>query len=332
LRIGIFLSTLGGSPLQGGIERGLSQLGHTVERYRHNCPFDLVIIFNQTAHCPNYVYPDFPGNSIPLAFVDSSEYGYFSRLPDRYIDYWNGLTDKAISHDTKNYAEQKRLRDFLTGRSFPYFLREFSKYHEYPAGYYGVDYPLYYQSHCAKEPNREEYLRRPLDLYCSWGASHPWRLNLTDELRAVNVRSEIGIIEQNGHTRTPQFGPGGYFEKMESAFCCPNHDGYGSSGFRLTECLVRCTALVGPLTMRMRDPLVDGETAIFYDIQSNGTEYVSSNIVERLQWIVDNREESFEIYRNGYTHCNERWTERAVAEYLLNTVTSHDYSQPTEIV
>lgn len=193
MRIGIFLSSLGGSPLQGGIERGLTALGHAVEPYHKGRTYDLVIIFQQVAHDPSYRWPDhFPDARLPIAFVDSAEFGYFCRLPDRCRRWTNSFTPDAIGHDTKNRHEQIRLKSFLEGRSFPYFIREKLKSVGYPASYHPIDYPLYHLSDCTDVPNREDYLARDLGLFCWWGMSHPWRVLITQHLRDAHVKAEIG--------------------------------------------------------------------------------------------------------------------------------------------
>lgn len=331
MRIGIFLSSLGGSPLQGGIERGLAELGHEVCCYSPGATYDLLLIFNQCAHVTNYEYPPFPTyeNKTPVAFVDSAEYGWTKRQPHTIEDYWNAFAPGSLSHDTKNSHEQKRLHTFIAGRSFPYFIREYDKRIDFPAAYHPIDYPLYYQSVEVRPPNREEYLRRAMDLYVSWGASHPWRLPLTDELRAVSCRSDINVIEQNGHERTPQFGPDGYFEKMRGAKCSVSFDGYGSGSFRITEALVRCVLLQGPMTMRTREPLIDGQTCVEYRVAGWGMEFGSTDIAEKLKEVLADPERSYRIYEAGYNHCNEQYSERATAQYVLNTVRAHDYSRAT---
>jgi hypothetical protein len=183
MTIAFLLSTLGGSPLQSGLERGFTQLGHNVITYMPNRAYDLVIVFNQTAHNPNYEYPQFPHRRTPLAFIDSAEYGYFKRLPGVVHNYANTFSPGSLVHDTKNSAQQGLLMCYLRGKSFPYFIREFSKHVNFPSGYHPIDYPLYHHSVCNHAPNREEYLKRDLDLFWRWGGSHPWRMNITQALR-----------------------------------------------------------------------------------------------------------------------------------------------------
>lgn len=329
MRIGIFLSTLGGSPLQGGMERGLAELGHDVEDYRPGGSYDLIVAFNQCAHATNYEYLTFPPKEIPVAFIDTAEYGYFKRLPGVIQEYWNAFAPGSINHDTKNKWQQDRLFHWLEGRSFPYFLREHSLYLDLPGCYHPIDYPLYYKSVCEERPDREEYLRRSKDIFLSWGASHPWRWNITRELRSAPVTGEILVLEENGTPRMPQFGPDGYFERIRGAKCSVSFDGYGSGSFRMTEVLCRTLLLQGPLTIRMRAPLVNGETCMAYDVGSEGEEFLWSNISPVLQMAMHYPERSFEIYRNGFEHCMEHLTEAATARYVLDVVERHDWGKPT---
>lgn len=328
MRIASFLSDKGGSPLQGGLERGLRELGHTVEEYFPGNGYDLVIVFNQVAHTTDYRYPSHPGKNIPIAFVDCAEFGYFTRLKDRAADYANTFTGHALTHDTKNTYQQASLADWLEGRSFPYFLREMSNYVDYPDSYHPIDYPLYYQSHCAKAPNREEYLRRDLDLFLAWGESHPWRVNLTQELRDAHTRCEIFRRDMGAGINMDQKA---YFARQEAAKVGVSFDGYGSSSFRMTEVLVRSVLLMGPLLIKTRAPLVDGDTCIRYDVESDGETFIRSNIELKLREALADPERAFEIYRRGHDHCMTHLTERATAEYLLRTVEAHDWSKPTEL-
>lgn len=329
MRIAIFLSTLGGSPLVVGLERGLKQLGHHVEVYRHGIGYDLILMFNQTSHNPSYVYPEFPPGSTPIAFIDSAEYGYFKRLPRVVEHYKNTFSLGSLGHDTKNAGQQLRLKEYLQGRSFPYFIREHLKLVEFPACYHPIDYPLYASSACPQEPDREEYLARSEDLFVSWGGSHPWRNNLTAVLRACEgVTSSIHVIGEGGAQRIPQME---YFRRTRAAKCSVSFDGYGSGSFRMTEVLVRALLLMGPLSIRTREPLIDGIHCVEYSVESDGETFLSTNLAEKLKSVIENPNGSFGIYRAGYWHCNQHYSERATAEYVLRTVSVHDYTKPTPL-
>lgn len=328
MKIALFLSNFGGSPLVVGLQRGLVQLGHTVEQYRHGHGYDLVLIVNQTAHVTNYVYPTFPPSWLPIAFIDCAEYGSSKRYPDIAHDYANTFSPGSMAHDTKNRHEQARLRHFLEGRSFPYFLREFSKYVEWPANYSAIDYPAYLHSECHESPDRSEYLRREPDIFVSWGASHPWRLPITEALRACNVKGEIHVLEQNGATRLAQQI---YFPKTRAAKCSVSFDGYGSGSFRMTEVLMRTLLLQGPMHILTRAPIVSGVTCREYSIESNGPEFISTNIGDVLRSALADPDGSFEIYERGYHHCHQFLSERATSKYVMDTIAAHNWSQPTQL-
>jgi hypothetical protein len=220
------------------------------------------------------------------------------------------------------------LQSFLEGKSFPYFLREFSKYVIYPIGYHPIDYPLYHYSECPVLPNREEYLSRQLDLFCSWGASHPWRLNLTGAMRSCPIKSEILVLEENGTPRMPQKE---YFERTRAARTSVSFDGYGSSSFRLTEVLVRCLLLVGPLAIVRHAPLVNGVHCVEYSIETDGETFLNTDICTRLRAALDDPEGSYRMHEAGYHHCMAHYTERATAQYVLDTIEKHDWSTPTNL-
>jgi hypothetical protein len=330
VKVAFLLSTLGGSPLQGGLERGLRSLGHSVEYFRDGMAknFDVLVVFNQTAHTTSYAYPVFPTYDVPVAFVDSAEYGYFSRLPGIAHRYATAFAPGSMEHDTKSLHEQQRLRAFLTGRSFPYLLREHSKYVDYPAAYHPIDYPLYHESACAERPDRCAYFRRSNDFFLAWGASHPWRLAITTALRQSSPGSEIRVIGEDGWPRMDQPT---YFRKMRESRASASFDGYGSSSFRMTEVLVRCLLLQGPLAIRMRKPLVDGETCIAFRLTTQGEECLGTDVGMRLREAMADPGWSYRIHEAGYDHCMTHYTEAATAQYLVDTINAHDWSKPTPL-
>jgi len=325
MRIALFLSTAGGSPLQVGLERGLSQLGHQVE-YSRGDNADLVIVFNQCAHQTSYEYPDFPTHG-RIAFVDTAEYGYFKRLPAVAHAYQNTFSPGAMAHDTKNPQQQARLKNYLEGKSFPYFMREYLKCLPWPESYHPIDYPLYAGSECWERPNREEYLSRTLDLYVRWGASHPWRRDITKELEQLECRSDISIIGEP----IPRIPQDEYFRKMKSARCSVSFDGYGSSSFRLTEALCRTVLVRGPLAIHCRDDLTDGVNCIEFGIDHKGEDFRRSDAAQAVAEVLANPEKSFEIYAAGYEHCFEHYTERATAAYVLRVIEGHDWGKATQL-
>lgn len=327
MKIEFFLSDKGGSPLVDGLRRGLKQSGHeVVEPASGGC--DLRMVFNQSWHTLDYCYPAFPDDSVPLVFVDSSEYGYFKRLPGVVGRFWNAFSEGSIRHDTKNRYEQLRLMGWLEGRSFPYFIREFSKHFVFPGGYHPIDYPLHLHSECHDVPNLEEYLRRELDLFVSWGASHPWRLQITEALRACHTRCEILVLEENGTPRMPQAE---FFQRTRSAKCSVSFDGYGSSSFRLHEVLVRCLLLAGPLSIERYAPLVDGIHCVEYAVESDGETFLGTNVCAKLKLALADPEGSFKMHEAGYQHCMAHYTEKATAHYVLDVCAKHDWSKATPL-
>lgn len=328
MRIGFYLSTAGGSPLQAGMERALPQLGHTVEYSHPKEKYDQLWVFNQCAHTRSYRYPDWPERCDKIVFLDTAEYGYYKRLPGVLERYWNTFADGSLSHDTKNRSEQERLKGFLAGRSFPYLVREFFKTFSFPAAYHPIDYPLYALSVCRVKPNREEYLARALKLFVSWGASHPWRMQITDALRACPVSSEIRMITHGLVDGLPQKF---YFDRIRNAACSVSFDGYGSSSFRLTEVLVRTVLVQGPLSIVRAFPMEDGKHCVEFQIESNGERYIDCNVSDKVRWVADNPEAAFQIYEAGYQHCMAHYTEKATAEYILKIMDNHDWTKPTAL-
>ncbi len=332
MRFSFFLSTHGGSPLQVGLERGLNELGHSVRYFAngHTKDFDVLVVFNQCAHTNSYAYPDFPAYDIPIAFVDSAEFGWTRRQPGVVRQYANTFSPGSMTHDTKSVHEQTRLKNYLEGKSFPYFLREFFTCIDYPVNYCPIDYPLYALSACNDRPSRKDYFGRLDGLFLSWGASHPWRWNVTRDLRAVKAQMpvEVLVIEENG---TPRMEQSTYFNRFVRCRASASFDGYGSSSFRMTEILVRTVLLMGPLSIRTHAPLVDGETCVQYQMETNGEECLSTNVGEKLLWVLDNPEEAFRIYENGYGHCNDKLSEKATAQYFLDTLNRHDWKVPTQL-
>lgn len=332
MRIAFLLSNRGGSPLTIGLERGLLELGHDVSPYQFGDGYDLILVFNQSAHTQDYAYPTFPDvhNRTPIAFIDTAEYGWTKRVKEPLADYWNTFAPGAMAHDTKNADQQALLRYFLQGReSFPYFLREFWNAYDFPENYHPIDYPLYGPSANHRPPNRAEYMRRSVQVACLWGLSNPWRVNLTAELEAAaHLRKDVYVIERDG-PRLPQFGQ--YFNRLEAARCSISFDGYGSGSFRMTEVLVRTLLMQGPLAIRTRAALAHGDTCWAYCVWVDGEHYLRSNLVEQIGAALSDPEEAFRIHERGYHHCMNQLTERATAAYVLGVVEAHDWSKPTVI-
>lgn len=332
MRVAVFMSNKGGSPLSIGIERGIRMMGHEVANYAKGVGSDLILVYNQSAHIPDYVYPEFPSadDKTPIAFIDNAEYGMKRvREPERFV---NAFSSGSVQHDTKNEHQQGLLRTFLEGRSFPYLLREYANAHDYPENYHPIDYPLYGPSTSHKKPERENYLKRAVDVACIWGLSHPWRVNLTHELDAAQgLRKDVYAIERDGPRLPQRGGPNSYFDRLKAARCSISFDGYGSGSFRMTEVLVRTLLMQGPLSIRTRAPLEHGVTCWAYCVWVDGEHYIRSNLVEQIHAALSDPVRAFQIYERGYHHCMAHLTERATAKYVLDTVQSHDYTRPTKL-
>lgn len=335
--IGLYLSTAGGSPLQVGIERGLPKLGVNVEYFQPGRPYDYVFVFNQCAHTTNYCYQHLHelAKYNKLAFIDTAEFGWIHRRPQEANTYYSTFAEGAMGHDTKNRAQQQALFNHLKGKSFPYFLREYLKFFKYPAMYHPIDYPLYLMSECHEQPNREQYLKRDLELFVSWGASHPFRMNLTNILRNCHRKCEISVIEERvGNRVTPRMPQQHYFDRMRAAKMTVSYDGYGSSSFREMEAICRTMLLKGETSIIQRNALKSGVHCIEFQVTANedGSEFVSSNLGELLVEYLSKPEKCFEIYEAGYRHCMEHFTETKTAEYVLNVVRNHNYNEPTPLL
>lgn len=329
MRIGFFVSNFGGSPLTVGLDRGLRNLGNDVDHpAKPSERYDLLLVFNQCAHTTVYEYPQLPNHFGMMAFIDTAEYGYFKRMPSVAGQYLNAFSEGSMKHDTKNEVQQTRLRQMLEGRSFPYFLREFYKWIEFPIGYHPIDYPLYLHSECHEPPNRDEYLGREFELFVSWGASHPWRMKITEALRASKTKSQILVIEENGTPRMPQAE---YLARTRKAKCSVSFDGYGSSSFRLHEVLVRCLLLQGPLMIHRPAPLVNGVHCVEFGIESEDWTVKGTDVNEKLHAALADPEGSFRIHEAGFYHCFQNYTETATAQYVLSTIEKHDYSKPAKL-
>ncbi len=328
---------MGGSPLQVGLERGLNQIeGIRAEYFIPHRPYDYDLLFNQCSHTTNYNYGNLSNlDNYKLAFIDTAEYGWTKRLPGVLDLYYSTFAAGAMQHDTKNPAQQQYLFNYLNGKSFPYLIREYLKKISYPSMYHPIDYPLYHLSEYRADPVREQYLERPLDLFISWGGSHPFRMNITQKLRNCPVKSEIYVIEEitpNG--KTPRMLQDQYFNKMLAAKASVSYDGYGSGSFRETEALCRTLLLKGETSIIQRDPLQSGVNCVEFKVTTNedGTEFLDSDVDSLLLYYLKDPEKCFEIYRKGFEHCMKYFTEKATAEYVLRIIKNHDWSKPTPLL
>lgn len=337
MNIGIYLSTKGGSPLQVGLERGLNSIPDThAEDFVAGNTYDYVLVFNQCSHTIHYSYENIDAlNDYKIVFIDTAEYGWDKRRPENIPLYYSTFASGAMTHDTKNTNQQQKLFNFLNGRSFPYFLREYLKKFAYPEMYHPVDYPLYAYSSCDKVPNRDEYLARKLDLFMYWGASHPFRVQITEELRNCGTKHKIFVIgEKRGRKTTGRMDQGKYFSNMSAARATVSYDGYGSSSFREMEALCRTLLLKGETHIIQRDPLTPGVNCIEFKVvtSEDGRDFISTDVCEQLKSYLQTPEKCFEIYKNGYEHCMNYYTEQKVSEYVLRVIQQHDWNKSTPLL
>lgn len=333
MHIGFHLA--GGSPLIVGLMRGLVKLGHYWEDYAPGHKYDYVFFFNQCSHDVNYEYKYLNTfDDQKIVFIDTAEFGWDKRFPGNDVKYYNTFASGSMVHDTKNHYQQKLLFNFLNGRSFPYLLREFYKKFPYPNMYHPIDYPLYFYSECHKTPEIEQYCSRDLDLFVSWGLSHPFRNNLTKILRNCHTKCEISVIEEVTEKGiTPRMHQDKYFARTRAAKMSVSYDGYGSSSFREMEILCRTMLLKGEVFIKQRNPLVDGVNFVEYKVQiTPDNQFCSTDLAQKLRYYLDNPKEAFGIYQNGYNHVHQYYTEQATAQYVLDIAANHDWTVPTPLL
>ncbi len=316
MQIGFYTSGVhGGSPLHYSLQRGFRNLGHSQEDWRPNKHYDITIIFNQSSHTTHYQYINLDKISGKIAFIDNSEYGY-KYLHDGQ-EYYNTFAEGSMRHDTKNYNEQLKMKQFLDNKSFPYFIREYNKLVSYPNNYHPIDYPLH--DHPRKHPNKEEYLSRPFEIFLCWGVNNSIRGDVAKILREKTdlSRSFIYVYTEPGNSRMPQHE---YFNKMDQSKIGISADGYGSGGFREIETLARTVLLKQQNNMVLRNPLIPDVHYI---------EFTLDNLTEKINSCLVDPEKLFEIYRNGHDHCMNYYTAVGTARYVLDVLENHNWNKPT---
>lgn len=329
MRIGLYKSNFGGSPLLHNLRKGFKNINVLAEDVVLSRHYDYVLIFNQTAHSKDYYYHDLRQitNKYPkLAFVDTAEYGFKSRLIKNIKMYKNAFTDFALEHDTKKVNQQRMLFNYLHGKSFPYFLREYYKNINYPKCYHPIDYPL--SLPCKNCPNENQYNNRKFPVFAVWGQSNPIRKDIIKEIRNEMPSPEVRMFDNK--SRIPQ---NIFLTKMHNSKISVSYDGYGSSSFREMEILCRSMLLKGEMVIKQRNPLINGVHFVEYKvaITEDGT-FINTNIKELINYYLNNPKEAFEIYKKGYEHCYKYYTPKATAQYILNVLQSHDYSTITPLL
>lgn len=325
MKIGYFGEKFhGGGLIFGGLYRGFLELGIQLIPYQPGGHYDFTLLFHSAPHIPIMNFDGIENITGKFAFVDCSEYGWWT-----HNDYWRDKCYSAFAPKSIEYKpkEQQRILNFLRGKSYPFFIREYYKKVQYHQNYHPIDYPLYYASAPQKIPTTfEEYANRAYDLYIFWGHSHPSRTKITEELNKLPFKISAGC---DSDAKINQLQ---YFDNISNAKMSLTYDGYGSGGFRETEVLSRTLLLKNNNGANVqRDPLTNGVNFIEYQVKEDfdsagyptfNSTSIGDIISERLQ----NLEQSYEIYKNGYNHCMTYFTERATAQYILNTIKKHDWN------
>lgn len=312
----------------GGLTRGLSELGHQTYHFNPGDSYDYVFLFNVSAHIQ---YWDWIGleqlNGYKFCFIDMAEYGWWTHY-DYYKDkYYSAFAPLAIK---AKHLNQVKLLEFLRGKSYPYFLREMYKGVEYHKNYHPIDYPLYFYSVSKKQPiSFEEFKNRHWDIFVAWGHNHQTRVGISEKIRAIGGYKTHVLC--NSDAKIPQFE---YFSHLENAKLSISYDGYGSGSFRETEVLCRCVLFRNEQCVIRPYPLTDGVNFIEYKTDEIlGDDkypiYKNTNVDELMREGLKKPEELYQIYVNGYKHCMDYYTERAVANRILGILSKHDWGEVT---
>jgi len=87
----------------------------------------------------------------------------------------------------------------------------------------------------------------------------------------------------------------------------------------------------GPLSIHTRMPMIDGVHCVYYDVESDGENFISTNVCEKLRGSLEDPERSYRIYEAGYDWAMTHLTEKATASYVIETCEKHYWGQPTKI-
>jgi hypothetical protein len=304
--------------------------------------YDFVLLFNISSHSARYDFSDVGElKGYKFCFIDSSEYGWWTHY-SHYKELF-GTSFTAGSMAAKPFCQQV-LKQFLDGKSYPYIVREFYKGIDYPNSYHPIDYPLYgVNTPIPPMATFEEYCARPNDVYVGWGESHPSR----KDLARVVSKLPLKVVVNSGN-KLPQ---NEYFTNMLNARMTVAYDGYGSGSFREKEALARTMLFRNNMAIIQNAPLTSGQNFVEYQVQEKLVDwdkdskysapyknfrdkhpvFESTNLGSiMLEWIQD-LEGMYRVYEGGYKHLMENFTEKAVAQYVLDILEGHDWDKPTPI-
>ncbi len=305
---------------------GLLQLGHTVRLFDPTLSFDYVLVFNTTAHINDYDYNNIaPVKNFKFAFIDCAEYGWKWHYKEYDKDFYNCAAPKSLEMKNSN---QPSLLSFLQGKSFPYFLREMREDFSYPKMYHPIDYPFHrFNLSTVSPPNFEEYMSRPLDLYVNWGNSHPFRHEIIKILENIQCKKEIHICNKINQKD--------YFNKIRTARIGISFDGYGYGSFREKEILSRALLFINKKNLIEYVPLETASNCVqysaFYKIENGELIWKGCDIKDLLERYMQDWKHCYEIYKKGYDHCMQYYTEKAMAQYVLDILQHHDFTVQTPI-
>lgn len=313
-----------GAIIHGALRQGLEALGHACTDWRPGVFADLVLLVNVSNHGAHYTYGQLPEHP-RLAFVDTAEYGWDTHGDSRYA---NAFNTASLKHVEKNELEQRRLLRHLGGRSFPYFLREMQLSVRYPSCYHPIDYPML--APLGPPPDLAQFKARPYDVLVSWGESHHWRVGLNSVLRALRDQDSTALrLALYDHRVPPDVYWDSLYRQTKSTL---SFDGYGSGSFRVTEALSRCLLVQGPLQIQQHQPLLDGQTCVYFKAtgcQSGPLEW--TNLAEVLTETLADVPRCFDIYQRGYQHLIDHFTVDRWAQYVLDVCERHDWRLPTRL-
>ncbi len=136
--------THGGGIMEGSLIRGFNELGIQLYKYSPTESYDVVLIFNVATHNVQYSFDGIEEIDGHFAFIDTAEYGWWTHYRYYAKFYHSAFAPSAIK--SRYTPAHLQLINFLRGKSFPYFLREYYDNVNYGKNYHPIDYPLYYLS------------------------------------------------------------------------------------------------------------------------------------------------------------------------------------------
>jgi len=289
--------------------------------------FEYVIIFNVVWHAnkDTMIYDwdilDYINQHQKIVFIDNAEYGWNTRNKDKLEKYANIYSPEAIKYRP---PYQQKLRNFLNDKTYPYFIREYSKYINYCGNYFPIDYVIHPSTINilpSSPVSFEEFNMRDYDIICIWGNSHPFRNNITEELNKINCKKIISFNKINQSM---------YYSMLSTCKLCVSFDGCGSSSFREYEIPTHTSLFMNNLSIEQYMPFVNEESCIKYNVYNsvNQTEESpdSTDIKDKIEYYLNNIGKLYEIYVNGLIHVSKYKTPISLANYVINTINAFNWN------